>query len=156
MPPDFGIAVTVKTLFAVRVGHPEIHVGVVRVPSEDDPDVHGEVLEQTFVEVARCKLFATGCDDGIHLVEGGQFDLREASVPFAFHDLAEQVDGPLVLLVGGEGEGEVAIRLGLFFTHLQDFLEDGDRELGSSDLHEPVAEDAEQLRILQFHLGHVG
>ena len=70
--------------------------------------------------------------------------------------MAEQVDGPLVLLVGGEGEGEVAIRLGFFLAHLKDFLEYGHGKLGPPDLHEPVAEDAEQLRILQFHLGHVG
>ena len=70
--------------------------------------------------------------------------------------MAEQVDGPLVLLVGGEGESEVAVGLGFFFAHLQNFLEHGDCELRTANLHQPVAEDAEQLRILQFHLGHVG
>ena len=111
MTPDFGVTMTVKALFPVRIGHPEIHVGVVRVPGQDDPDVHGQVLEQTFVKVASCKLFATGCYDGVHFVEGGQFDLGEASVPFAFRDLAQQVDGPLVLLVGGEGESDAPWRV---------------------------------------------
>ena len=69
--PDFGVTVTVKALFPVRVGHPEVHVGVVRVPSQDDPDVHGQILEQALVEVARLEFLSAGCDDGVHLVESG-------------------------------------------------------------------------------------
>ena len=41
MTANIGIPVTVKTLFPVWVGYPEVHVGVVRIPSQDNPDVDG-------------------------------------------------------------------------------------------------------------------
>ena len=156
MTTDSSVPMTVRAWFAVRVEHPEIHVGVVGVPGKDDPNVNRQVLEQALVEIAQLQLFSAGGDYGVHFVERGQLDFGEAPVPSAFHDLLEQVDGSLVLLVGGEGEGEVAVGLWFLLAHLQDFLEDGHGELWATDLHEAITENAQELRVLQFHFRHVG
>ena len=173
---DRGELVRVRALLAGGLGDPQVHVGHVGVPRQDDAQVHVQRAAQAGIE---CHAFpqrqALALRDGEHAVRLHQrqhLNAFEAAVPLAEDHVVEQLQGsrivlgdaPAVVRPGAaarvrarrQGQGEVARRVRLLRTQLGHAGKQRHRQVVLPRLLEPACDDAQQARLVELQLQDAG
>ena len=167
--------VIVHALFACRLRHPQIDVGLIGVPRQRDPHVDVEQFPQSAVER---RFVAVVPNERRHLRQQAigfgdrdELDVREPLIPVAEDDIVEDRHRPPIVVehrgigvVGfanmiraiAERQREIAVRLRLFRAGGAHFLEEIDREIVLAELLQPMGDDAGQTRVRQFEFADVG
>ena len=92
---------SIVAFFIFRVGNPQVHIGVVRIPSEYHANIYGFLLEQALVYKRSADTLLC-IYKIVNFVHNDQLYISEAIIPRTFHNLVEGLYSLLIFSPLGE------------------------------------------------------